>query len=267
MSALAAQQAALIDALFDWPAQIAMKKIAVCVTDTGARGLKAYQTNGHALAERALRAAYPVVAQLVGEESFADLARALWHAHPPRSGDVARWGYALPRYVAASPQLQDEPYLADVAKVEWALHSCATAANGDPADASSLALLTNLDPQDVFLRLAPGCFTLQSAWPVASILCAHLEQTPSMQEVAVLLQNRAAQGAVVWRQGLRSRVRLAQEGEVAFLSALTQGQALGPAVDATPEFDFGVWFPQAFQTALVLGAHAPMVSHTENENA
>jgi hypothetical protein len=255
MSTLAAQQAALMDALFDWPAQIAMKRVAACAIDTRARGLKAYQTNGHVLAERSLRAAYPVVAQLVGDESFADLARALWHAHPPRAGDLARWGDALPRFIAASPQLQNDAYLTDVAQVEWVLHRCASAHDGDSADVASLALLSAHAPEEVFLRLAPGCYTLQSAWPVASILTAHLEQTPSMRDVGVLLQKQVPQGTVVWRQGLRPRVRLAQAGEVAFLDALLQGSALGPALDAAPEFDFGAWFPQAFQSALVLGAH------------
>jgi hypothetical protein len=50
-------------------------------------------------------------------------------------------------------------------------------------------------------------------------------------------------------------VRLAHAGEVAFLDAILQGQSLGPALDAAPDFDFGAWFPPAFQSALVLGAH------------
>ncbi|MBI3368911.1 MAG: putative DNA-binding domain-containing protein, partial [Burkholderiales bacterium] len=40
-----------------------------------AQGLAAYRTNGGALAERALGAAFPTVLQLVGEDSFALLAR------------------------------------------------------------------------------------------------------------------------------------------------------------------------------------------------
>ena len=80
MSTLATQQQALLEALLAWPADDAMQKIAAHAIDPRARGLKAYQANGHALAERALQAAYPVVAQLLGDESFADLARALWHA-------------------------------------------------------------------------------------------------------------------------------------------------------------------------------------------
>ncbi|NBX20829.1 MAG: hypothetical protein EBR58_05375, partial [Betaproteobacteria bacterium] len=76
MSTLAQQQQALVAALFDWPAENAMKNIAARAMDPGARGLKAYQSNAHALAERALQAAYPVLTQLLGVESMGDLARA-----------------------------------------------------------------------------------------------------------------------------------------------------------------------------------------------
>ena len=46
------------------------------------RGLQAYQAHAGALAERALIAAFPTVAELVGAESFAALARACWQAWP-----------------------------------------------------------------------------------------------------------------------------------------------------------------------------------------
>ena len=75
------------------------------------RGLEVYKANGHALAERALVAAYPVLAQMLGDESFSALARALWHATPPQCGDMAQWGDTLAEFVAASVQLLTEEVL------------------------------------------------------------------------------------------------------------------------------------------------------------
>jgi hypothetical protein len=255
MTGLAQQQQALLDALFAMPNQYAIKIIAACAIDTGARGLKAYKTNGHMLAQRALAGAYPVVAQLLGDESFGDLARALWHAHPPVRGDVAQWGAALAEFVRTSPQLQDEPYLHDVATVEWALHRCATAANG-AAELATLALLTTHDPDRLHLVLAPGCATVQSPWPVVSILNAHLEQSPSFAVVGQQLRDRLAQDAVVWRAGLRPCVREAVPGEAEFLQAVLHGKTLGPALDAAPTLDFGLWLPMAVQSSLVLSVVA-----------
>ena len=253
MSDLAAQQQDLLRALFDWPADDATQLIAARAKNTWARGLKAYQTNGHMLAQRALLAAYPVVAQLLGEESLADLARAVWHAHPPVRGDLALWGDVLPDYLARSPQLQEEPYLADVARVEWALHRCATAADA-AADPASLALLTTENPDQLGLRLAPGCAVFRSLWPVASILGAHVRGIPRLADVGAELRAGVAQDVVVWRQGLQPQFCQALPGEADLLEPLMAGTAIGPALDHAPDLDFAQWFSVAIASQRVLGA-------------
>lgn len=255
MTALAVQQQLLLDALLTWPAGDAIKNIATYTQDTRARGLKVYQANGHMLAQSSLQAAYPVVAQLVGDEGFADLARALWHAQPPTRGDVACWGDALADFLQSSVQMQDEPYLPDVARVEWALHRCASAPDAQP-DLTTLALLTTLEPEHVQLQLAPGCAVVRSAWPVASIVGAHLDGNPSLQEAGAQLRRGEAQDDVVWRTGLRPCSRLALVGEADALHVLLEGGSLAHALGAAPELDFGQWLPMAVQTGLVLAVHA-----------
>jgi Putative DNA-binding domain len=260
MSTLAIQQQALLETLFAWPAEDAVKNLASCVVGNSARGLKVYQSNGHALAERALQSAYPVISQLVGPESFADLCRALWHAHPPVRGDIAQWGQALVAFLRTSAQLQDEPYLADVADAEWALHACASATDAAP-DLATMALLTTHEPEQLHFGLAPGCTVVQSAWPVASILSAHLEQTPSFAEVGQQLRAGVAQDAVVWRSGLRPTVRLALAGEAAFVTRLLNGAALAQALDGAPDLDFGAWLPKAVTGGLVLSVRLQASTH------
>lgn len=260
MSYLADQQQALVDALFSWPAQNATKSIATYASGDWARGLKAYASNGHMLAERALGAAFPVLAQLIGQESFSALARAFWHAQPPVRGDLAIWGADLPAFLENSAQLQDEPYLPDVAKVEWALHGAATQSD-TVASLESLALLTTHDPAALYLRLAPGIFFLRSVWPVASILGAHLYNHPTFAQVGLLLRDQVGQDVVVWREGWRPREKEAQPGELVFLRHLQDGLSLGAALTGAPELNFETWFPAAVQTALVLS-----VNHRPPEN-
>lgn len=261
MSTLAKQQEMLLEALFSWPAQDAMKRVAAHAMGTGTRGLKAYQANGHMSAERALLAAYPVVAQIIGLESFADLARALWHAHPPLRGDLAQWGDTLPLFLQSSSQLHDAPYLTDVARVEWSLHVAATAVDG-VADSASLALLTTDDPAELTLALSGGCSAIQSDWPTASILSAHLEGALSFSEVGQQLNERIRQDVVVWRNGLRPCVRLGLPGEFDCLQALSTGRSLAQALDGAQALDFSAWFPMAFQTGLVL---AVSKTHTQQQ--
>lgn len=251
MTNLAEQQQVLLHALLTWPADDATKTVAAYAIDPRARGLKAYQANGHMLAERALQAAYPVLAQLLGGESFADLARALWHAHPPTRGDVACWGGDLAAFVQTSAQLQDESYLADVARVEWALHQCAGAPDAS-ADLPTLALLTSEDPDQLRLMLAPGCAVLRSAWPVAAILGAHRDGQPSLAEAGAMLQSGVAQDVLVWRAGLRPEARAAVPGEGDLVQALLEGISLGQALERAPALDFGQWLPMAVQSGLVL---------------
>ena len=253
MSGLAAQQQALLEALFLSPTENAIENDSVSAIKTPARGLKAYKSNAHALAERVLQAAYPVLTQLLGAQSMGALARTFWHVHPPVCGDLTQWGGALPEFVRASEQLAGEPYLADVARVEWVLHVGATAADG-VADYASLALLTQPDSGDVRLQLAPGCAVLQSPWPVVSLVNAHVGGEPTLADAGLRRHAGTGEVALMWRAGWRMQVREALDGELALVSALLAGHSLGYALDAAPALDVPVWLPMAVQTGLLLGA-------------
>ncbi len=255
MSKLAKQQELLLAALFDWPNASATKTVELETTDNSARGLNAYQANGHFLAQRTLAAAYPVVAQLVGAESLADLSRALWHAHPPTKGDLSLWGAELPEFLANSSQLADEAFLPDVAKAEWALHLCANAPDV-PINPSSWVLLTTDDPTSLHLYLAPGIGVVHSRWPVVSILSAHLLGSPTLKEVGAQLRAGDAQETLVWRSDLQPNFRKAMPGESGFLSQLRGGVTLGHALDENQALDFAQWFPMAVQSKLVVGVRS-----------
>lgn len=220
------------------------------------RGLAAYRSNGHELAQRALAAAYPAVAQLLGDDNFGALARSLWTAHPPARGDVAQWGGELAAHVEGLPGLiVEEPFMADVARVEWLLHRAASAAD-TALDAASLQLLTTRDPSAFTLVLCPGASCVASAWPVASIVNAHVAGEPSLDEAGRRLRDGRAETALVWRQGLKPQVRLAGPGEADFISALQEKRSLADSLEAAPALDFGQWLAPAVQSGLLVAAAA-----------
>lgn len=220
------------------------------------RGVRAYRSNGRALAVRALEGAYPVVAQLLGEDNFTPLAHRLWLEHPPARGDLAQWGAQLPACIEALPELAaEEPYLADVARLEWALHCAATAPDG-AADTASFALLMQRDPAQLALRIAPGTQLLASRWPAASIVLAHLHGGPSLEQAGQRVRDRVGETALVWRDGLRPRVRAVDAAEQAFITALQERRSLADALQAAPQLDVGQWLAPAVQSGLVLGAQA-----------
>jgi Putative DNA-binding domain len=218
------------------------------------RGLSAYRANASANAERALAAVYPILLELLGAENFSFLARDFWCQHPPQRGDLAQWGDAMATYVSGAAQLQELSYLADVALIEWALHVCASAPDGQQ-NLASFALLTEQAPEQVGLQLAPGVCVLPSAYPAASISLSHQGQG-SLQDAVALLHAGTAQTALVWRQGFAPRLAVLPIPEISFVSAVCQGASLASALDqADKDFDFSFWLSASVHSGLVQGAH------------
>lgn len=249
MSTLALQQQALLDALWQGTGMAAG-------WSGHARGLSAYRANAQALAERCLRATYPVVIALIGDAHAAPLAARLWHTHPPQRGDLAHWGAGLPALLVTLDGLAGLPWLADVARVEWALHH-AEGATDVPTDPDSFARLAHEDPSKLGLRLASGTALIASAWPVASLVLAHRQGTPDLATVGARLRRGERENALVWRPQWRPGLRACSDAEATLLQPLLRGANLPDALDAAsatdPAFDLGQWLPQAVQSGLVCG--------------
>jgi hypothetical protein len=238
------------------------------------RGLAAYQAHAGALAERALAAAFPVLQQLLGEDSFAKMARHFWREQPPTDGDLACWGAGLPVFLAAVPTLADEPYLPDMARLEWAWHRVQSAADAPvnaPVEApddvahpgpAGLALLGTHEPEHLQLALPPGSAVLFSAWPVFSLWQAHRSTAEDRFDAVrlALAQGRGEQGLVT-RQGWVPQVQALPAAEARFTAALLAGRSLAQALDeAAPiagesPFDFGAWLLAALQQQRLLAVH------------
>lgn len=218
-----------------------------------ARGLAAYQANAGALAERALAAAFPTLQQLLGEASFAGLARSFWRARPPQRGDVATWGGELAAFIADDEDLAPEPYLADVARLEWAVHEAERAADAGPP--TGLERLEGHDPASLWLRLAPGTVLVESPHPVATIWHAHRSDAPDrFAPVRAAFAAGRGESVRVVREGWRATVAAVGSDEARFTAALLAGRPLGDALsEAGSGFDFGVWLVAALQGQWLAG--------------
>ncbi|MBL8308090.1 MAG: putative DNA-binding domain-containing protein [Rubrivivax sp.] len=217
------------------------------------RGFAAYQANAGAGAERALAAAYPTLQQLLGETSFAALARVFWRRHPATDGDIARWGSALAAFIADDEALADEPYLADVARLEWAVHEAERAADADAPQ--GLERLAEADPAGLRLVLVPGSALIESPHPVVTIWQAHRSEAED-RFVAVRAAFAAGQGeaAFVARQGWRTTVQALPAAEARFTAAVLARRPLAQALAAGgPDFDFEPWLIAALRRGLVAG--------------
>ncbi|HSW05834.1 DNA-binding domain-containing protein [Aquabacterium sp.] len=227
-----------------------------------ARGLSAYRSNGEALAARALAASFPTVAELIGDDSFAALARAYWRRHPPTCGDMAAYGDGLAEFIAADEQLADEACLADCARLDWAVHRTEAAADAHPPP-EGLALLGSEDPAALAMVLRPGLVLLSSRWPVATIWLAHRSGGPErFAPVREAFAEQRAEHALVWREGWRPRVSALAEAEARFMRALLDARPLAAALDgAGADFVFEPWLLQALQQGW-LAAVLPCLDHS-----
>ncbi len=148
---LAQQQSQLLAALFDsWPSVEVNTDVASQQAWPQSQylcGLQACRSNAAVLAQSVLKAAYPQTARLMGDEQFEGLAVHLWRIQPPTRGDLAQWGEALADFLRAIPDLMaSEPYLPDLAQLEWGLHAGKTAADAESSDPVPLAVVDSEFP-------------------------------------------------------------------------------------------------------------------------
>lgn len=264
MTPLALQQQLLVQSLLSHPASAereqAQRRLEPWLHADAERGLMAYRAHGHALAERCLAAAYPVVAQLIGEDALRAVARSLWHDDPPQAGDIGQWGHTLADWLTGCADLQALPYLSDLARVEWALHRAASAADAVP-DPASLGRLAGEDGPALRLQFAPGTALFQSPWPVVDLVHHHLHGQPPLEALVARLQTPDRCHALVVREGWRSEVLELSLTEAAFVAAVLAGRPLGEALDAAlaaapadaPPFDFPTWLLQSVQRGHITG--------------
>jgi len=216
---------------------------------TDAAGLRAYQINAQATAQRVIDSHFPTLAAMVGEATLHALALILWQEAPPSSGDLGEWGGALPGLIARHPDLQAWPWLADCARLDWARHQCELAADAN-LDINSLSLLTDAEPEHLHLALKPCAQLLVSDWPVMALWEAH-QRPPQEQAGAAELALRSGQcssAVVVWRNPWQLQMAQVGHADALWMQALLnqRDQALGILLDQAPtDFNFSAWLNTA----------------------
>jgi uncharacterized protein len=212
-----------------------------------------YRGNVLAARSKALQAAYPVIAKIVGEEFFGGLARAYMQAHPSTSGDLNGFGAELSRFIAGFKPADDLPYLADVARLEWALHTAHYAADRDAFDLAAFAAI----PADRHAALRfvfhPAAAFLQSDYPLARIWEVHQDEYAGEFSVDF---DAGPCYAVVQRPQWKAEARGIDAAGFAFLHELARGETLGAAVEAAfslkPDFDLGDALQDAIAHRLIV---------------
>jgi hypothetical protein len=210
---------------------------AVIDDDVGASArLAIYRHHVFTSLTAALEATYPVVCRLVDRRFFGWVADRYVRAHPPAGPCLFEYGGELPAFLAAFEACAHLPWLADIARLEWAMNVALHAPDAVALDPDALRALEPGALARLTLRLEPSVTLLESPWPVDAIWRANQPAADGIVDLdagAARLEIRRLGDDVVFRAP--------PPGTFAFRAALAAGGALQDAVehalDAQPGFD------------------------------
>lgn len=128
MSKLAALQQNFMRHLYSDDDAI-LADIAASGTISPAGRMRIYRNNARLILTENLMRSFPAVVAMVDEKFFKFAADAFIRAHPPTGADLNDYGAALPGFLAGFAPLAAHPYIADLARLEWARHEAYLAAD------------------------------------------------------------------------------------------------------------------------------------------
>lgn len=157
---------------------------ALCGRETTALGLvdsmparlEIYANTRRATLTQALALTFPAVRALVGAPFFDAMAWAFAATTPPASAYLNDYGARLPRFLRRYEPAASLIYLADVARLEWAVSRACHAPDAPRWDPRELSALDPGDLSGVIFIAHPSVATLRLAYPADRIWRAVLEQ-------------------------------------------------------------------------------------------
>jgi hypothetical protein len=187
-----------------------------------ARRFSVHRNNLYASLGDALRARYPVIERLVGEDFFKAAASLFIEAHPPASPVLIEYGQAFPAFLEDFEPARALPYLAGVARLEWLRHSAYHAADRLPLSAAELAGVRPGQAGCLILKFHPSAALIASPYPIVSIW----ETNAYDAEVRPIGPDLPGEAALVIRPELEVSVLRLDAASYAFAAALAAGEAL-----------------------------------------
>jgi hypothetical protein len=211
--------------------------------------LRIYRNHAILTLTEALKVTFPVVCRLVDERFFSYAAHEYIGETIPSRPCLAEYGESFPDFLSAFPACRDLLYLADVARLEWAINLALHAEEATPLDRSAVSR------PDLVVTLHPSLQLVSSRWPIDMIW--HANQPDGDPDTVIDLKSGGAR-LQIYRRGDRVVVSAIDEATYAFLDAIAHGSPLTAAVEAgrrvSPTFDAAVNLDFLFDEGLIVHA-------------
>ena len=191
----------------------------------------------------AMKVAFPLVRDLLGQQNFDSLVPNYVRAHPPESPLMMHYGAGFPEFLEELQPLAHLGYLSDVARLDLAMRVAYHAADARPFDPTVLQQ-TPETLASIHLPLAPATHVFRSRWPIFD-LWRRAMQPDAPQPRAI------GQAILITRPEFDPQIHLLPTGAATWLHAL-KSHPIGPAIEiataAAPEFNFAETLSLALQT-------------------
>jgi hypothetical protein len=202
----------------------------------------------------ALQTTFPVVCRLVDERFFRYAADAYMRQYPPAAPCLFEYGAHFPAFLAAFPPCRHLEYLADVARLEWALNTALHAEIRAPLDPAELGGLAPHDVAQLTFQFDPSGTLLDSTWPIDQIWRANQANEEvyapvNLNEGGVALEIRRWEDDVGFRR--------LDPAIYTFRTTLAAGHSLamaaGAALAASQEFDCVAALHELLTDGVIIG--------------
>lgn len=179
-----------------------------------------YRNSVHGILWQYLGSLYPVCQQLLGEAFFEAVCDQYIDQYPPTRPFLAEYGDGVADFLRQHSSLITLPWIADVARLEWARHQAWNAVNQPAADFSQLMALDEEQQACLILHTPDSAQLLRSDYAIHAVWLAHQPEDSPEKLPLEQLQIQQQTPVLVWRAGRRLQQVLLNKREWEFLTAV-----------------------------------------------
>lgn len=183
-----------------------------------------YRNNVTVSLIEALKATFPAVCSLVGDEFFKMMARTYLRSHPADSAVMLEYGRGFANFISSFTPAQSLPFLGDVARVDRAWLDAYHAADAEPLNPERLSGLSDGQLGKVRFEFHPAAKLIRSDYPIYDLWMAGKNDQANAQIDPGRVQNIA-----ISRPSYEINTFKVSPASGLFIHSLMQGEALGMA--------------------------------------
>ncbi len=219
-------QQAVFDAIYGQNTDMLYSQIHTPSGVSGQESIAIYRNNTLGSQYDALADFYPVIKKILGTQYFRQITRPFILQYPSKTENLNHYGQEFSSYlsnlITHRPELQDYPYLPDLARLELAYHQCYFALNDDTFDFNGLSQLNNKQYAQLYFVLSHSLALIESNYPIDAIWLANQQEKPDHH-----IQNKQNQyQLIVYRDHYQPKIMQTTSELFDLLMAIRQKKSL-----------------------------------------